>query len=102
MKYTVKPGDHISSIAHDFKFFDWKTIWDDGANSGIKGLRKNPDVLNPGDEIEIPEKKRKEETCATTKYHVFEVKVTKLRLRMRFQDQDGNPRPNKPVEVEAE
>lgn len=102
MKYTVQPGDHISSIAEHFKFFDWKTIWEDGANAEIRNLRKDPDVLNPGDEIEIPEKKRKEEACATAKYHVFECKVSTLRLRMRFQDQDGKARESKPVEVEVE
>lgn len=101
-KYTVKPGDHISSIAEEFKFRDFKTIWEDGLNAALKALRKNPHVINPGDEIQIPDKVKREENVATGKYHIFEAKLQRLQLRMRLQNQDGDPRKNLDCEVEAD
>lgn len=100
--YTVKPGDHMSSIAEEFKFRDFKTIWNHPDNASIKALRPNPHVLNPGDEIRIPDKVKREESAATTKYHVFEAKLQPLQLRMRLQTSDGEARGNKDCEVEAE
>jgi hypothetical protein len=101
-KYTVKPGDHASSIAEEFKFRDFKTFWDNGVNAAIKALRKNPHVLNPGDEIEIPDKVKRNEDAATAKYHVFEAKLQPLQLRMRVQNADGVNRANEDCEVDAE
>ncbi len=102
VKHTVEPGEHASSIADQFKFRDFKTLWDHAANAAIKALRKNPHVLNPGDEIEIPDKVKRNEDAATAKYHIFEAKLQKLQLRMRLQTSDGDPRANKDCEVEAE
>jgi len=101
-KYTVKPGDHASSIADEFKFRDFKTLWDHADNAAIKALRKNPHVLNPGDEINIPDKVKREESAPTAKYHIFEAKLQPLFLRMRLQTSEGEPRANKDCEVEAE
>lgn len=101
-KYTVKPGDHISSIAEEFKFRDFKTIWEDGLNAGLKALRKSAHVLNPGDELQIPDKVKREETVATAKYHVFEAKLQPLQLRIRLQDEQGEARKEKDCEIEAE
>ncbi|BDC47939.1 hypothetical protein F183_A02550 [Bryobacterales bacterium F-183] len=101
-KYTVKPGDHISSIAEEFKFRDFKTIWEDGLNAGLKALRKSAHVLNPGDEIQIPDKQKREENAATAKYHVFEAKLQPLNIRIRLQDEQGEPRKEKDCEIEAE
>jgi hypothetical protein len=100
--YTVKHGDHISSIAEEFKFRDYKNIWDDGSNASLKQLRSNPDVLNPGDTINIPDKKKREESCATGKTHVFEVRLINPRLRIRFLNVDGDPRTEKDVDVDVE
>ena len=100
--YTVKHGDHISSIADEFKFRDYKNIWEDGSNASLKKLRDNPDVLNPGDTINIPDKKKREEACATGKTHVFEARLINPRLRIRFLKVDGDPRPGKDADIEVE
>jgi hypothetical protein len=100
--YTVKPGDHISSIAEEFQFRDYKNIWEDGGNAQLRQSRSNPDVLNPGDIINIPDKKKREEACATGRTHVFEARLIHPRLRIRFLDFDGEPRTDKDVDIEVE
>ena len=54
--YTVKQGDHLSSIANAFKFSTYQTIWDHPHNAALKAQRVNPNVLYPGDVLYIPDK----------------------------------------------
>ena len=49
--YTVKQGDYLAKIAAQFGFTNLKTIWDDPQNAKLKELRKNPNVLFPGDQL---------------------------------------------------
>ncbi len=51
-KVTVQPGDNLSVIAGKYKT-SWRRVYD--ANKTIK----NPDVINPGDKLRIPDKKEK-------------------------------------------
>ena len=44
-KHRCDGSDHISSISHQYHFFNWKTIWDDKANKSLKKKRSNPNVL---------------------------------------------------------
>jgi hypothetical protein len=52
----VKQGDCVESIAAKNGFF-WKTLWDDSHNSELKNKRNNPNMLQAGDKLYIPEKK---------------------------------------------
>jgi hypothetical protein len=101
-RYTVKQGDHISSIAHQFGFRDYRTIWDDAENADLKKARQNPNVLYPGDVIVIPDKLEKKESCETTRLHRFELPGPKLKLRIRLRNLDSKPMKNKPCTLEVE
>jgi N-acetylmuramoyl-L-alanine amidase len=89
--YKVVQGDHLSSIARDFGFTDYHTIWDDGNNAELKAKRKNPNVLYPGDNLFIPVLEPKEVDGGTEKKHKFKVKKPKLKLRLVLQDSTGKP-----------
>lgn len=54
--HTVAQGDTLISIAHQYGFCDWKTIYFDGSNSELREQRPDPMVLAPGDEVHIPDK----------------------------------------------
>ena len=89
--YTVVEGDHISRIAEKFRFFDYSIVWDHANNAALKAKRTNPNMLNPGDTVFIPDKTARKETRPTTRVYKFKVKPQPLQLRLQILDFDGNP-----------
>jgi len=89
--YMVVQGDHISKIAKENGFPDYHTIWDHPNNADLKKKRDNPNVLNPGDQIFIPDKEQKEESGNTEKRHTFQVKKEPLKLRLVLEDMYEKP-----------
>jgi hypothetical protein len=99
-KHLSKQNDHISKIAEDYGFFDWKTIWDDSANGSLKQKRGDPNVLfkgdktrkgRKGDEVKIPAKNIKEDSKATDNDYVYQVPRKKLQLNLRVLNVDFTP-----------
>ena len=90
--HVVEQGDCISSIAEQYGFF-WSTLWNHADNADLKELRKNPNVLLPDDVLVIPDKKVKEESCATEKSHKFKRKGVPAVLKIRLLN-NGQPRKN--------
>jgi hypothetical protein len=90
-KHTVEQGDFISRLAEKYGFANHETIWNDAANSQLKALRETPNVLNPGDVVQIPEKQIKTVTCQTTLVHIFKVLVDRLELRIVFKNYVYDP-----------
>ncbi len=85
--HTVVQGECVSSIAGQTGFL-WETIWNYPANSLLKSLRKDPNVLLPGDVIFIPRKIAKEIGCATETKHCFVLKGVPCLLRLQVLDND--------------
>lgn len=100
--YTIRQGDHLSRVALQYGFRDYKLIWDDPQNAALKQKRGNPNVLLPGDVVFIPPKLQKTETRATTDLHVFKLKTPKLMLRLVVRDFDNEPVANADCELEVE
>jgi hypothetical protein len=88
--YEVSQGECMSSIAAAHGL-TWKAIWNHPANRELKELRKNPNVLLPGDRVFIPEKEIGWYSGQTEKRHEFVRKgvPSKLRLRLML---EGKPR----------
>lgn len=91
-EHTVGQGDCIFSIAQKHGLF-WQTIWNHPNNAELKGKRKDPNVLYPGDVVFIPDKERKQESGATEQRHRFRLKGVPAKLRLRIMD-DDEPRAN--------
>src|SRR5438045_657493 len=89
-QHEVSQGECMSSIAAQYGFL-WKTIWNDGENAELRGERPNPNLLYPGDVVFIPEKKIKEESCATETLHKFKRKGVPAKLKIRLM-QNGEAR----------
>jgi N-acetylmuramoyl-L-alanine amidase len=92
-EHVVKQGEHLTRIAKEHGFFDFRTIFDDPANADFKALRPNPDVIFPGDRIVIPDKQVKEQTGVTDRRHIFQVQTPTLKLRIKLTDIDHEPMP---------
>jgi hypothetical protein len=95
--YLVKQGDCIESIAFREGLF-WKTIWDDPKNAKLRGERKSPNVIFPGDKLFIPDKSLKEESGSTEQRHRFRRKGVPTNVRLRFL-QYGESRSNVPYRI---
>src|SRR5258706_12719858 len=81
-EHVVKQGEHLSQIAKQHGFFDFRLIWDHPKNAKLKALRLNPNVLLPGDLLHIPDKEPKKESRPTGARHVFRIPGPTLTLRV--------------------
>jgi len=93
-RITVGDGDSIPSIAHAVGHF-WETLWNHPENAELKGKRKNPNILAPGDEVFTPPLRLKDFSCATDARHSFVRKGVPLKLKMQL-FLLGEPRRNEP------
>jgi hypothetical protein len=89
--HVVQQGEYISLIAEQYGFHSYETLWDDPANADLKQLRKNPNVLLPGDQVVIPDAAKREESAATTARHRFVAHRSPLQLRLVLKDESGEP-----------
>jgi hypothetical protein len=88
--YTVKQGDYIASIAKGYGLWD-QTVWNDPHNAALKALRKTPNVLNPGDQVYVPDLDTSGYQRSTDLQHKFQVQRTKVALVLVLEDMYENP-----------
>lgn len=89
---TVDLGDSIPSIAKNNGFF-WETIWNRPENAALKGQRKDPNVLAPGDQVFVPDIDLKYENRATNAKHKFKMKGEQIKFKLQLL-MFGQPRKN--------
>jgi hypothetical protein len=80
--HVVKKGECLSSIAKQYRFSDWRRIYDHPDNAAFKAKRPNPDLIYPGDVVMIPEKKPSTVVLSTDEVHVIKVKAQQPSLRI--------------------
>lgn len=80
---TAQPGDCILSIAVAHGLFH-DSVWSHADNSALRELRKDPNVLLPGDEVFVPDLVEKDESCPTEARHRFRRKGVPAKLRLRL------------------
>ncbi len=98
--HSVTQGDCINSIADQYGQL-WEKIWNHGENAELKRLRKDPNVLNPGDELFIPDLETKQVGRAVDQRHKFRRKGVPVRFKIRLMDGD-KPRANLPCKLEID
>ena len=90
-EHVVEQGECVASIAADYGL-DWNAIWNEPQNAELKRIRRDPNVLYPGDIVVIPDKTIREESCDTDQSHRFALKGVLQTLRIRLLDEFGRPR----------
>lgn len=95
--HLVRDGECVSSIAKQTGHF-WQTLWDDPANTELKSIRKQPNVLMPGDRLSVPPLRPKLEPGATEMRHRFVRRGEPSHFATRILDQD-EPRANQPFKL---
>ncbi len=81
--HIVKQGENLNRIAKRYGFGRWQELYSLPDNTKFRQLRPNPNILNPGDEIAIPEPTPVEFLVAPNQKHTFIAR----RLVTRFQMQ---------------
>lgn len=87
--HQVRLGDCIGRLAKRHGFADYRKIYDDPANAGLKSSRPNPNVLAEGDRVTIPDRTLKDESGQTEARHRFQLKTGETLLRIRLEDEGG-------------
>lgn len=92
--YSVQEGDCVNSIAFERGLY-WEAVWNHGNNAQLKQLRKNPNILKPGDTLHVPDLTLEEQSRATNKRHKFKLKGVPVKLRLRIMEvPKGSPTQN--------
>lgn len=81
--YEVQEGDCINNIAFA-NGFTWETLWNHPKNAQLKGKRKDPNLLNPGDVVHVPDLTIEEKSCAADQRHSFRRKSVPAKLKMQL------------------
>ena len=68
--HVVTQGEHLSQIAKRYGFRDSRTVWDHPDNAALRERRPSPNVLLPGDVIQIPAKRLGRLPCATHRFQI--------------------------------
>src|SRR5215471_13076712 len=100
-QHLVKKGESAPGIAAAYGFVDWQTIYGDGSNADLRQKRQDPNVIFPGDIVNIPDIVPKPFTIATSQSHKFTVTRPKAALSFMVQDGAGEPIASKPFELRS-
>lgn len=99
--HTVEQGEHLPLIAQLYGFASYKTVWEHDQNASLRETRKNPNILQPGDTVFIPDKEIKTVDVDGGKSFKFRVKIDKVTLRLLVAELYGDPLANAECEVRA-
>jgi hypothetical protein len=86
--HAVEQGECISSIASRYGFAP-RTLWDEGANAGLKRERGDPNILYPGDVVHVPDLRTRVEEGATEQRHRFLRRGLPVHLRLELRSPNG-------------
>lgn len=94
--HTVVSGECMTTLAARYGLRDAAAIHDHPDNAELKRRRPNPNVLEPGDVVVIPERELKTEPVAVDAAHRVRVRRLKKELRIVLLDAEGAPIANEP------
>ena len=84
--HSVQQGECLSSIAARYGFRDYRAVYDHPDNARLRALRPNPNVVRPGDRVQIPDVDETGRSGQTTQRHRYEVPTHQVRLRITLKD----------------
>ncbi|HEY3822539.1 MAG TPA: LysM domain-containing protein [Polyangiaceae bacterium] len=87
--HVVQQGECLTQIAQQYGFADHKAIYDHPDNADFKQARPSPNILYPGDVLQIPDPEKKSADCATGDSYRFVVRRPTRNLHIVFTDVTG-------------
>lgn len=86
--HVVEQGECFHSLAARFGFADADRLYR-AQSEELRHKRPDPGVLEPGDEVVIPDKEPREEPCQTERRHTFVLRRPTVRVRLLLEDAYG-------------
>lgn len=82
--HTVRAGETLSRIAAHYGFRNWRIVYDHPQNSDFRQRRPNPNLIQVGDQIFIPDKVQQQREAETGRTHVFQAPVVQQRVEFHL------------------
>lgn len=99
----VKQGEHLSGIAAEEGFANFRTLFDHGNNATLKNeRRRDPHLLFPGDEVFVPDREDRVEKREADRSHRFQVEIRPLFLICKLLDLQRDPIKSAPCKVRVD
>ena len=89
--HFVEEGEHLAAIAAESGFRSFATIWEHSRNASLRAKRDSPHVLEPGDEIFVPELTNSGAIVESRRSHRFVLRGERLELRLKLLSGNGAP-----------
>lgn len=99
-EHVVKQGECLASIAAAHGLL-WETIWNHPDNDELKRVRKDPNILLPGDRLHVPKRRLKQESSASEQRHRFRRREANCLLQVCVQWFD-EPLANEPYTLDID
>jgi len=97
--YVVRQGDYLAKLAF-VRGFDADEVWNDPKNQALRDLRKNPNILHPGDVLYLPAATQQWLPLQKGTTNQYTAKVPRVTVRLGFKNEEG-PMANEPYVVEG-
>jgi N-acetylmuramoyl-L-alanine amidase len=97
--YVVRAGDYLSKLAHQLGF-DADAVWGDGKNADLKKSRKDPNMLQAGDILFVPDEPRKRLPLQKETENAYVASVPTVTVSVAL-DEDGVPLANAKYVIEG-
>ena len=97
--YIAKQGDHLSLLAQRFGCSP-DDIWNEPRNAELKRIRKNPNILSPGDLVYVPKLEPKWLTLKAGTTNTFTAKAHQITVALRFVE-NGKPLAHAKYEIDG-
>jgi hypothetical protein len=96
--HVVRQGDYLTRLAW-IGGFDAEEVWRHEKNKEVAELRKDHNILAPGDVLQLPTKKKEGVAIEKGGENKYKAKVPRVSIDVIFKDDDGNPLANEPCLV---
>lgn len=89
--HTIQQGETLTRIAKQYKFSSWKDLYNHPDNADFRTSRDNPNLIFPGDIINIPDPEPQKISVQGGASHTFQLGNEVEVFRLRLLDDDGEP-----------
>ncbi|MBK8252388.1 MAG: peptidoglycan-binding protein [Polyangiaceae bacterium] len=97
--YVIRQGDYLSRLAFRFGF-KADDVWNASENEGLRRIRSNPEMLAPGDVLQIPDTPERGPSVRIGGNNRYKAEVPKVQVSLHLTD-EGRAMANEPYRVEG-